>query len=817
MVTTVVLAVMLAAQAAPPGTYQELVALQNRAQQSSGRDAAADHGRSIEIAQQLRRPRLVAVLFQRLGRHLESSDVQQAVLAYEAGLRALSGVAGFDVERELDRLTSVPKGHTGGRSAIPADLYSPPLASALDAAEADQLLAVNLLLDIGNAYFQQPQLDPALDRYQAVLERPEIAGAPTLRAAALANAGEIDRHQGRTGEAERKLRESLSLFEQNAAAVEGRRALVVLAGIHRDRGDAARALETYSQALGLYGQTDDARGEGRAQGAVGRLHLEAGRLPEARAAFRRAVELGERTKDQRSLWHAYWGLGQVQQRTGDINGAAVSLKKSLDLIESGQQRLTTDEGKVTFLDSVQQVFDQLVALHLTRAASNRDAYREALEVAERARAGAMRDMMGAVFRPSLRCPSRGGEQGAPSSPASMAVQAAPATRSQPPTGPPDPRCAEGRDRTRVKAAPLTRLVFHVLSDRTAVFAVATSGDVRSHVFPVGRDAIAGRVAAFRDALGVDAAGRGVEAGAPAPILSATAYREHARSLYRDLVAPVADGLKPGEPVAIEPHGALWLVPFAALEDDTGTPLGERWPLVYAPSAQILNEIRSDPGYDLSRDLKALIVGNPLPPGIAVETDDRFRSARLRATFQPLPGAEAEANAIAALLPAERRTVLMGASADLATVVSRVPAHTLVHIASHALAFADGPLDSFVMLAPSAGNDGQLSARRVLDLAMSADLVTLSACQTGMGYLSGDGVIGLSRAFLVRGARSVLVSQWSVSDTATAALMQGFYRRYLSSSGDKARALRDVMREVRTMPGFEHPRFWAPFVLIGSER
>jgi CHAT domain-containing protein len=86
----------------------------------------------------------------------------------------------------------------------------------------------------------------------------------------------------------------------------------------------------------------------------------------------------------------------------------------------------------------------------------------------------------------------------------------------------------------------------------------------------------------------------------------------------------------------------------------------------------------------------------------------------------------------------------------------------------------------------------------------------------MGFLSGDGVIGLSRAFLVRGARSVLVSQWSVSDAATAALMEGFYARYLTSQGDKVRALQQVMREVRKTSGFEHPRFWAPFVLIGAE-
>ena len=129
---------LLAAQPAPVA-YRDIVALQNRALQPSRSKALAaqDHRQSIEIAQRLARPGLVAVLFERLGRHLETMDVQQAVIAYEAGLRALVDDAGLDVEHELDRLTSVPKGYTGRNDAIAADLYSAPLATKLDAAEAD--------------------------------------------------------------------------------------------------------------------------------------------------------------------------------------------------------------------------------------------------------------------------------------------------------------------------------------------------------------------------------------------------------------------------------------------------------------------------------------------------------------------------------------------------------------------------------------------------------------------------------------------------------------------------------------------------------
>jgi len=347
MLTTALLLVLAAAQPAPLEDYRDVVALENRAAQPSRTRPLVDqdHRRAIEIAQRLARPKLVAVLFQRLGRHLEATDVQQAVIAYETGLRALAGEPGLDVERELDRLTRTPKGYTGRNDAVPVDLYSQALSTALDTAEADPLLTVTLLLDIGNAYFQQPQLDAALDRYRAVLDRPEIASAPRLRAYALANSAEIDRQRGRVDQAEQKLRDALVLFQAQPSDIEARRALVVLAGIHRDRGDRARALDTYTQALTLYGRATDPRGEGRANGAVGRLYLDAGQLNEARTAFSRAVALGEQTDDQRSLWHAYWGLGQVQERSGDVDGAAASLTRSLASIESSGQRLNTDEGK----------------------------------------------------------------------------------------------------------------------------------------------------------------------------------------------------------------------------------------------------------------------------------------------------------------------------------------------------------------------------------------------------------------------------------------------------------------------------------------
>ncbi|HUK65127.1 MAG TPA: CHAT domain-containing protein, partial [Dongiaceae bacterium] len=105
------------------------------------------------------------------------------------------------------------------------------------------------------------------------------------------------------------------------------------------------------------------------------------------------------------------------------------------------------------------------------------------------------------------------------------------------------------------------------------------------------------------------------------------------------------------------------------------------------------------------------------------------------------------------------------------------------------------------------------------LQLTADLVVLSACQTGLGDLKqAEGTVGLQRAFLARGARSVLVSLWNVSDASTRALMIDFYQHWLSDADhpDKAESLRRAQEQVRHTKGWEDPRYWASFQLVGAQ-
>jgi CHAT domain-containing protein len=158
------------------------------------------------------------------------------------------------------------------------------------------------------------------------------------------------------------------------------------------------------------------------------------------------------------------------------------------------------------------------------------------------------------------------------------------------------------------------------------------------------------------------------------------------------------------------------------------------------------------------------------------------------------------------------------------VRARLATAPLVHLATHGQVYAGEAQvrSSWVALTPdSAYPTGLLRLGEWMEdpaLGLRAELVVLSACQTGLGDLKqAEGTVGFQRALLARGARSVLVSLWSVNDAATAALMEAFYRHWLDD-GDgpsKAEALRRAERDVRATPGWAGPRYWAAFQLVGA--
>jgi CHAT domain-containing protein len=204
----------------------------------------------------------------------------------------------------------------------------------------------------------------------------------------------------------------------------------------------------------------------------------------------------------------------------------------------------------------------------------------------------------------------------------------------------------------------------------------------------------------------------------------------------------------------------------------------------APAIQVLDLTHKYKREKPTKPEDFLIVGNPTMPTVSLPADSPPEQ------LIPLPGAEKEAKDIAKLFNAK---ALIGNQATKAFVLDKMPQAKLIHLATHGLIgdFKELGIPGAIALAPdsikankSEPGDGLLTASEILDLKLNANLVVLSACDTGQGRVSGDGVIGLSRSLISAGASSVLVSLWAVSDEATAFLMTEFYRN-LRMNPDKA--------------------------------
>jgi CHAT domain-containing protein len=158
--------------------------------------------------------------------------------------------------------------------------------------------------------------------------------------------------------------------------------------------------------------------------------------------------------------------------------------------------------------------------------------------------------------------------------------------------------------------------------------------------------------------------------------------------------------------------------------------------------------------------------------------------------------------------------LIGTQATKVDIVQQLPNARLIHLATHG--FLDDVnklgLPGAIALAPSANDNGFLTSGEILNLKLNAELVVLSACNTGRGDITGDGVIGLSRSLISAGVPSVIVSLWAVPDASTSVLMSEFYR-HLQQNPDKAQALRSAM--LMTMKQDPNPVNWAAFTLIGE--
>ena len=278
------------------------------------------------------------------------------------------------------------------------------------------------------------------------------------------------------------------------------------------------------------------------------------------------------------------------------------------------------------------------------------------------------------------------------------------------------------------------------------------------------------------------------------------YEKHATGLYAQVFEPLLKYLEGVHTIGISPHGSLHYLSFATLYNGKSFLLDD-FSLFYVPSAAVLEYTLDRRMARPYRSPRVLAVGNP----------------DLGDPILDLPFAEQEVGSIKWNFP--EVSILTRENATEDWVINHISGFDIIHIASHGEFDPVNPLLSAIKLAaPTDKNftksdfDGNLEAGEIFGLKINADMVFLSACQTGLGKISaGDDVVGLNRAFFFAGTHTVISSLWRVSDVSTAVMIKTFYRLYMNQN--KADCLKQAALHVKSR--YPHPGYWGAFTLVGD--
>ncbi len=323
--------------------------------------------------------------------------------------------------------------------------------------------------------------------------------------------------------------------------------------------------------------------------------------------------------------------------------------------------------------------------------------------------------------------------------------------------------------------------------------------------------------------------------------------EGLKKYYSLLIKPIEDLLPKNsrKSVVFIPDKNILTAPFAAFRASDNSYLIDKYPIRIFSSLQALSTLRAQSQKVKSSNQEALIVGNPTMPEVSVVNPDNQNIPIEQQVKQPLeklsdlPGTEYEATQIASLF---KTKPLLGDEATEEAVLSKMPDAKFIHIATHGILDAQITLKSLdtllsstnsdflqshevesllregvdvIALKPTPSEDGLLSEIEIYDKRkeISAELVVLSACDTGLGEVTNDGVIGLARPFLSAGVPSVIVSLWKLPDAPSAKLMIEFYKRLREGELDKAKALRQAI--LATKEEYPDPSSWGGFIQLGE--
>jgi CHAT domain-containing protein len=856
-------------------TYRQMLALQTSgtayAQLSEFRPALRFFEDALSLAQKLGDERAQAPLETSVGGVNDIlGEITKSLQHYERARVLATRLRAHDIEGSV--LNNIGKLYNdAGDFQQALDYYLRALPLFVDT-PSRRAIALN---NIGVAYSSLGEPERALDYLQQSLEVLKIGSDRGAEALTLNNIGYAYDQLI-------KYKEALDYYNQARAMTQkiGNRSLEaqtldMLGATYSDMGEPDKALELHQQSLEIQRTTKNIRREALGHGNLGHVYTLLGKPEKALDHFNQALAIFRNINDLNNAAIFLEGRARAQQKLGNLAEARKDIEESLSLIETVRARSGSQTLRVSYLASREKAYelyvDLLMQFHAKDPSARHDA--EALQASERGRARSLLELLNEAPADieqgvSVDLVRREREiRQAINAKAQRLIQlrAQNGSRQDIETFDKEIRTLEDeyqqvqvaiRKASPAYAAltqpqPLALKEIQQLLEPNTVLLEYSLGDERSYLWAVTQDSlktfalpkgeeIKKLAQDVYQSLTARSVTKSLETPAQRQERIAQAdkqFQQASAELGRLILAPVAAELGTKRLVIVA-DGALQYVPFSALSLSNQRPLILDHELVSLPSAS-----------SLAIQRQTLANRKPAPKTLAViadpvfsSNDSRFKSGTTSGTgdgtriiehgpagsggpliVRRLPFTRQEADQILAVAPggSNLRAVDFRANRSIATS-GELSNYRYVHFATHGyLDTSRAGLSAIVLsLVDEQGKpqDGFLRTHDIYNLKLPAELVVLSACETGLGKeVKGEGLEGLTRGFMYAGARRVVVSLWNVNDKATAGLMQHLYVGMLKNKKTPAAALRDAQIRILRVNQWQSPYYWAGFVLQGEWR
>lgn len=695
----------------------------------------------------------------------------------------------------------------------------------------------------------------AAQTFEAALNLTETLGVPRNLAVVLNNLAGAYLDLQELSRAEAAYERAIAIWQELGDRAGEAATRNNLGDLYRRRGDRDRALQAFEGALGLWGTEGNARARASTLTNLGDLYREMGEPERALEFYDRALPLRQRGRDLPGTAQTRFGRARAVRQQGRLAEAQVEMEAVLEVAEDLRTRVASDVRRARFFETQQPYYEFFIDLLLERDREQPNAGFDgaALEIKERASARSLLDLLGAmggeVYRgldPELRDRREALRQrlhvletqrlrvfeAEPTAEAAAELDRAfDRAIADYRTLEADIRTSSPKYAALTQPKPLgldaiqtllddeTTLLAYSLGETGSVLWVVTHDDLDTYALPP-RDAIESLANDYLRMVYVPRyRTRRRQIAAATEALSAA-------------ILPIDRDRLLGTRLAVMGDGALRYVPFAALGKAGEPPLVEAFEVVNLPSASAVAALRRGDRTATPAEKTLAVFADPVfgldderLPNFVAQPDvspELQRSAQqLDVLFSRLSFTQEEAAEITQLVPGDEALQVSGFEASRDRVMGdRLQDYRIVHFATHGLANSVTPELSGLVLSlfdeQGEPQNGFLRLYDVFNLQLSAELVVLSACNTGRGEdMRGEGIVGLSRGFMYAGVDRLVVSFWSVDDEGTAVLMQRFYRQMLGNGLSPSAALRAAQQELMASDRWNLPYYWAAFAVQGD--